>query len=101
MRYDIIPILNANGDVTATLAATTSSAALALGRASIWLLTADLPFNLKRGTSAVGAASTADFRVPANFVLILDTANAYTNIRIYNPDGANSLNYWLTPCSAS
>lgn len=83
-------------DLNASLAATTSTAAITLEHNRLFAINADGDINIRFGNSGMDAASGADYRIPAGTTAVYDLGNAFTRIRLYNP-GGSSINYWIQP----
>lgn len=90
--FDKIVVLDKNVSTT-TLAADTSTAALAIGTNKTFTIVASGPFHFKLGASTVSAAAATD---PYSLgTVFLNTGPNHTSVRIYNPAGGSTITYSL------
>jgi hypothetical protein len=81
-------------DLTASLAATTSTAEIVLGQGQLFALTATGAICIKFGNSGMSAASGSNFQLPANAIAEYTMGQAQDRMRLYNP-GATSITYYI------
>ena len=84
----LTPYDEAAQKVTA-LATATSSAAVSLGKNSIFSIVGTQDFHIRFGVAAVGEGVTGDFLIPANTITVFDLGNKFTHIRMFNDSGSN------------
>lgn len=66
------------------LAATTSSTEQNLGKNKLFSIVATGDFTIRFGRIGMGAAVATDFLIPANAIVVFDTGNPFTHIRVFN-----------------
>ena len=85
---------------TASLNATTSTAAIVIGNNRLFAITATGVIHIAFGNSGMAAADANDFRLPLGVIATYDLAAQNSQIRIYNP-GAGAINYYIQYLSRS
>lgn len=83
-------------DLNGTVAATSSSAEIVLGRYQLFAINANGDVNIRFGNSGMPAAAATDFRIPASVVATYQVPQQWDRLRIFNPGGA-TITYWIQP----
>lgn len=86
------------GNKIAALAATTSSTEQSLGSDVIFAINSPVDIHIRFGVTGMGAATVADFRIPAEATLTFQTGQAFTHIRVFNSD-ASATDVYILPLS--
>ena len=94
------------GDYRATrtqVGALGSSAELSLTGSESWVFIADLPVHVRFGRTSMAAADATDLLLPANNYVVwnLGILQDITHIRVFNPDGATTVNFFRFPLARS
>ena len=91
-----------SGDATqkvAALAASTSSAEIILQENQLFAVMAtgagSGDFHLAFGNSGMAAAAVTNFRFPGKQVFTLQTGDHFDRLRVFNPDGVNTLDVYI------
>jgi len=84
---------------TAALAITTSSAEIVIGINKVFEINSDQDITIAWGTSGMGAATAANFRIPANTMMRYDMGSAFSSIRVFNLSGTTTANIYIQPVS--
>jgi len=79
----------------AALAAVTSSAEQSLGSNRIFAINATQDITIKFGVTGMGAATAADFRVPASQTQVYDTGFEFTHIRVFNLHASSTADVYI------
>lgn len=87
---------SSTADISASLAGTTSTAEITLGRYSLFVINANGDINIRFGNSGMPAAAATDFRIPGNGMAVYQLPAQYDRFRIFNPS-ATAINYWIQP----
>jgi len=87
---------SATADISASLAATTSTAEIVLNRYTIFAINATGDINIRFGNSGMPAAAATDFRIPNGVIATYQIPAQYDRIRLFNA-GASSISYWIQP----
>ena len=77
-----------------SVTASSSSAEQALSANRIFAINADQDITIKFGTAGMSAATTSDYRIPANQQTTLDLGSSLTSIRVFN-QGASTANVYI------
>ena len=89
----------ARGTKVTALATTTSSAEVSLGQNTVFAINSDQDCGIRFGTVGMGAATVADFRIPANVTQVWYMGDAFTHIRVFNHDGTATSDVYIMPMS--
>lgn len=81
-------------DATGTVAGTTASAEIPIGKNRIFALIADQDCHIKFGGSGLSAASTSNFKLFSGIIARFDMGDVVQSLSIYNP-GSTTLNYYI------
>lgn len=87
-------------DITAALAATTSTGEIVLNRYTLFAFNATTDMNIRFGNAGMPAASATDYRIPANTIVVYQIPAQYDRMRVFNPT-AGSGNYFIQPLRAT
>ena len=82
----------------AALAAAASSAEQNLGKNQLFAINATDEFHIKFGVTGMGVAANTDFRIPKDAVVVYDTGQAFTHIRVFNDTGV-AIDVYIQPLS--
>lgn len=82
----------------AALAAAASSAEQLLGKNQLFAISATDDFHISFGVTGMGVASAADFRIPIDAIVVLDSGQAFTHLRVFNNTAAN-IDVYILPLS--
>ena len=85
------------GNKIAALATVTSSTEQVLGEQTIFAINSDEDAHIRFGITGMGAATVADFRIPANVTQVFGMSS-FTHIRVFN-NGAGDSDIYIYPLS--
>jgi hypothetical protein len=83
-------------DLNGTVAGTSSSAEIVIGRYQLFAFNANGDLNIRCGNSGMPAAAATDFRIPAGVVVTYQVPAQWDRIRLFNAS-ASTVTYWLQP----
>lgn len=71
-----------------------SASPISMGKRTMFVITADQPFHIKFGTSAMSAAAVTALRLPANAAFTFDMGDENTHLSLFN-DSGSTMTYWI------
>ena len=87
------------GTKITALATEASSAEQSLGEHTIFAINSDQDCGIRFGIAGMGAATVADFRIPANVTQVFYMGDAFTHIRVFNHDATATSDVYITTLS--
>jgi hypothetical protein len=93
----LVPSQEAVLKLTALGAAASSTEQL-LGKNQLFAINATDDCHIAFGVTSMGVASATDFRLPQDAVVVYDTGQAFTHIRVFNNTGA-AIDVYIQPLS--